>query len=172
MDREEAKLMPIDKELSILVREIAEKLSGRNLKLGVAESCTGGFLSNAITNIPGASKFFKLSVVSYSEDVKKSVLGVSSSILNKHGTVSEETAIAMMEGVMKVGHTDIGLSVTGVAGPERIEDKDVGLVFIAAAVRDRVESQGFKFSGEREEIKRQASLEALRFLKRVLDIGL
>ena len=63
--------MAIDKELSVLVREIAEKLSGRNLKLGVAESCTGGFLSNTITNIPGASKFFELSVVSYSGDVKK-----------------------------------------------------------------------------------------------------
>jgi len=164
--------MAMDKELSILVREIAEKLSGRNLKLGVAESCTGGFLSNAITNLPGASNFFELCVVSYSGVVKKSVLGVSSSVLKKHGTVSEGTAVAMAEGVMKLGHTDIGLSVTGVAGPERIEDKDVGLVFIAAAVRDRVESHGFKLSGDREEIKRQASLEALRFLKRVLDIWL
>lgn len=164
--------MAIDTELSIVIRKISDKLSGRNLKLGVAESCTGGFLSNAITNMPGASKFFKLSVVSYSEDVKKSVLGVSSSILKKHGTVSEETAVAMMEGVMKLGHTDVALSVTGVAGPERIEDKDVGLVFIAAAVGDRVESQGFKFFGDREEIKRQASLEALRFLNRILDIWL
>ena len=164
--------MPVDTELSIIVREIANKLSGKEPELGVAESCTGGFLSNAITNIPGASKFFKLSVVSYSDDVIKSVLGVKTSILKKHGIVSEETAVAMMEGVMKLGHTDIALSVTGVAGPERIEDRDVGLVFIAAAVRDRVESQGFKFSGDREEIKQQASLEALRFLKRVLDIWL
>ena len=164
--------MAIDKELSAVVREIAEKLSGRNLKLGVAESCTGGFLSNAITNLPGASKFFNLSVVSYSEDVKKSVLGVGSSILKKHGMVSEETAVAMMQGVMKLGQTDVAISVTGVAGPKRIEEKDVGLVFIAAAVGDRVESQGFKLSGDREEIKRQASLEALRFLKRVLDIWL
>lgn len=162
----------MDTEFSTVVREIAEKLSGRTLKLGVAESCTGGFVSNAITNLSGASKFFKLSVVSYSEDVKKSLLGVRSSILKKHGTVSEETAVAMMEGVMKLGHTDIALSVTGVAGPERIEDKDVGLVFIAAAVGDHAESQGFKFSGDREEIKRQASLEALRFLKRVLDLWL
>ena len=164
--------MAIDKKLSILVREIANKLSGKNLKLGVAESCTGGFLSNAITNIPGASRFFKLSVVSYSEDAKKSVLGVNSSILKKHGTVSEETAVAMMVHVLKLGQTEVALSVTGVAGPERIEDKDVGLVFIAAAVGDQVESQGFKLSGDREEIKQQASLEALKFLKRVLDIWL
>lgn len=164
--------MAIDTELSISVRDIEEKLSGRNLKLGVAESCTGDFLSNAITNIPGASKFFKLSVVCYSEDAKKSVLKVRSSILKKHGMVSEETAVAMVEGVMKLGHTDIALSVTGVAGPEAIEDKDVGLVFVAAAVRDRVESQGFKLSGYREEIKQQASLEALRFLKRALGIWL
>lgn len=172
MERRLSGVTAMNTELLIVVREIADKLSGKNLKFGVAESCTGGFLSNAITDLPGASNFFKLSVVSYSEDVKKSLLGVSSSILKKHGMVSEETAVAMMEGVMKLGQTDIALSVTGVAGPERIEDKDVGLVFIAAAVRDHVESQGFKLSGDREEIKRQASLEALRFLKRVLDIWL
>ena len=153
-------------------QELADKLSGKNLKLGVAESCTGGFLSNTITNLPGASEFFKLSVVSYSKEVKKSVLGVRSSTLKKHGMVSEETAVAMLEGVMKLGHADVALSVTGVAGPEQMENKDVGLVFIAAAVREHVESQGFKFSGNREEIKRQASLEALRFLKRALDIWL
>ena len=72
---EEAKLMAMDTELSAVISEIADKLSGRNLKLGVAESCTGDFLSNAITNIPGASKFFKLSVVCYSEDVKNRFSG-------------------------------------------------------------------------------------------------
>ncbi len=162
----------MDTELSILVKEIAAKLSGEKLMLAVAESCTGGFLSNAITNLPGSSKFFTLSVVSYSEDVKKSLLGVGPSVLKKHGMVSEETAVAMARGVMKLGHADAALAVTGVAGPERMEDKDVGLVFIAACVRDRVEAQGLKLSGDREEIKQQASLEALKFLLRVLDIGL
>jgi len=162
----------MDKEIMAAVSEIADKLAAKNLKLGVAESCTGGFLSNAITNLPGASRFFKLSVVAYSEESKKSVLGVSPSIIKKHGMVSEETAIAMAQGVKKTGHTDIALSITGVSGPERMEDKDVGLVYIAAAVKDRIESQGLKFSGDREEIKRQASLEALRFLKQVLDIWL
>lgn len=161
----------MDNEFMTEVAEIARKLSD-NLMLGVAESCTGGYITNAVTNFPGASKFFKLSVVSYSEESKKSVLGVSSSVLKKHGMVSEATAIAMAEGIKKIGDTDIALSVTGVAGPERMEDKDVGLVYIAAIVKDRVESQGMKFSGDREEIKRQASLEALRFLKQVLDIWL
>lgn len=162
----------MDNEMLAAVREIADKLSNNNLTLGVAESCTGGYLSNAITNLPGASKFFKLSVVGYSEESKRAVLGISPSLIKKHGMVSEETAIAMAQGVMEIGRTDAALSVTGVAGPERMEDKDVGFVYIAASVKDRTESQGLKLSGDREEIKRQASLEALRFLKQVLDIWL
>jgi PncC family amidohydrolase len=162
----------MENEFLDVIREISDKLVTRNLNLAIAESCTGGFISNAVSNLPGSSKFFELSVVSYSEEAKKSVLGVSASLLRKHGMVSEETAVAMVEGVRKVGHTDIALAVTGVAGPERMEDKDVGLVFIAVSVRGRVESEGRKLDGDREEIKRQASLEALRFLNRVLDLWL
>jgi PncC family amidohydrolase len=162
----------MDKDLLNVITEIADKLVKRNLKLGVAESCTGGFISNAITDLPGSSKFFVLSVVGYSEEAKKSVLGVSASLLKKHGMVSEETAIAMAEGVGKLGHAEISLAVTGVAGPERMEDKDVGLVYIAAIVGDRMESVGVKFEGDREEIKRQAGLEGLRYLNRVLGIWL
>jgi PncC family amidohydrolase len=162
----------MENEFLDVIREISDKLVTRNLNLAIAESCTGGFISNAVSNLPGSSKFFELSVVSYSEEAKKSVLGVSASLLRKHGMVSEETAVAMVEGVRKVGHTDIALAVTGVAGPERMEDKDVGLVFIAVSVRGRVESEGRKLDGDREEIKRQASLEALRFLNRVLELWL
>lgn len=162
----------MDDHLSTLVSEIAERLSGHSIKISIAEACTGGYLSNAITDASIASQFFVLAVVSDSEPAIKTVLGLKSSAIKKNGIVSEEAAIEMVEALTEVGHTDVSLSVTGNPGPERIEDKDVGLVFIAAKVRGHTESQGFKFSGSKEDIKRQASIEALQFLKRVLDIWL
>jgi nicotinamide-nucleotide amidase len=113
-----------------------------------------------------------MSVVSYSAKAKRSVLGVGAAVLRKHGTVSEETSLAMAEGIRRLARTDVGLSVTGVAGPERVEDKDVGIVFVAAAVRNAVESKGLKLTGDRETIKKKAALEALRFLKQVMKIWL
>jgi PncC family amidohydrolase len=160
----------MDKDFLKVIKEISNKLVGKNLTLSIAESCTGGYISHEITNLPGASQFFQMSVISYTEEAKKSALGIRASFLKKHGIVSEETAIAMARAVRKVGNTDVSLSTTGVAGPETIEDKEVGLVFVAVAVGDMVESHGIKFIGNREEIKKQASMEALRFLNRVLDL--
>jgi len=160
----------MDKDFLTVIKEISGKLTEKNLTLGIAESCTGGFISNQITNLPGASRFFEIAVISYSERVKKSVLGIRASFLKKHGIVSEETAAAMAGAVRKAGNTDVSLSVTGIAGPETTEGKEVGLVFISVAIGDLIESRGVRFTGEREEIKRQASLEALNFLNRVLDL--
>ena len=160
----------MDKDFLNIIREIADVLTSRGLRLSVAESCTGGFISNAITDFPGSSKFFQLGVVSYSEESKKSVLGISASLMNKHGMVSEETASAMAEGVRKLGCSDVSLSVTGVAGPESMEGREPGLVYMAVSVKEHLESMGMKLEGGREDIKRQASLEALKFLRRVLDI--
>lgn len=162
----------MDKDFLTVIREISEKLTEKNLRLSVAESCTGGFISNAVTNLPGASGFFEMAVICYSLGAKKSVLGISSSLLKKHGMVSEETAVAMARAVREIGASDISLSVTGVAGPERMEEKEAGLIYMAVATKDLVEARGIKLTGEREEIKRQASLEALIFLRRVLDIWL
>jgi nicotinamide-nucleotide amidase len=160
----------MDKDFLTVVGKISDKLTAKGLKLSVAESCTGGFIANAITNLPGASQFFELGVVSYTAEAKKEVLGVGSSLLKKHGLVSEETAVAMAQAVKKLGHADVSLSVTGVAGPEPLEGVEIGIVFMAAAVRDVVESEGLRFTGDREEIKRKAALEALRYLNRVLDL--
>lgn len=162
----------MEAEFLIVLKEIADMLITRGMKLAVAESCTGGFISNEVTNLPGSSVFFEMSVVSYSAKAKRSVLGVGASVLRKHGTVSEETSLAMAEGIRRLARTDVGLSVTGVAGPERVEDKDVGIVFVAAAVRNAVESKGLKLTGDRETIKKKAALEALRFLKQVMKIWL
>jgi nicotinamide-nucleotide amidase len=160
----------MDEDFLTVVEKIAKQLTARGLKLSVAESCTGGFIANTITNLPGASQFFELGVVSYTAEAKKTVLGVRSSLLNKHGLVSEETALAMARAVRKLGHADVSLSVTGVAGPEPLEGVEVGIVFMAASVGDMVESEGMRFTGGREKIKKSASLEALRFLSRVLDL--
>lgn len=155
-----------------VIKEIAGRLTEKGLRLAVAESCTGGLISHEITNLPGASQFFEMSVVSYSEKSKKSVLGVGASLLKKHGTVSEEAAIAMATGVKKLSGADVSLSITGVAGPEPLEDKDIGLVYVAVCLKDLSESKGISFPGDREKVKKDASLEALRFLNQVLRLWL
>jgi nicotinamide-nucleotide amidase len=162
----------MDKDFLTVIRKLSDKLLERGLRLSIAESCTGGFISDAVTNMPGSSQFFDLGVVAYSEEAKRSVLGISASLLRKHGTVSEETAVAMAKGVRRLGGSDVSLAVTGVAGPEGIEGKEVGLVYMAVAIEDMEKSQGVMLPGEREEIKRQASLEALQFLNQVLRIWL
>jgi PncC family amidohydrolase len=162
----------MEKDFLIVVQEISDKLMEAGLTLSIAESCTGGFIANAVTNLPGASDFFNLGVVSYSGEAKKSVLGIRTAVLKKHGVVSEKTAVEMALAVKKLGHTDVSLSITGVAGPEPLENLEVGLVYMAASVRDMVESRGARFTGDREAVKKKASLEALRFLNRVLDLWL
>jgi len=160
----------MDKDFLTVIKEISGVLTKNDLGLSIAESCTGGFISNAITNLPGSSRFFEMSVICYSTESKKSVLGISASLLKKHGTISEQTSVAMAKAVRNLSGSDISLSVTGIAGPESIEDKDAGLIYMAVATRGLVESKGMKFSGDREEIKRQASLAALKFLNQVLRI--
>jgi nicotinamide-nucleotide amidase len=162
----------MDSDFLTVVRKIAGRLTENNLRLSIAESCTGGFISNAVTNLPGSSKFYEMSLVCYSERSKRSVLGISSSLLRNYGTVSEETAVAMAKSVRDLGASEIALSITGVAGPERVEDKEVGLVYMAVAIGDIVKSKGMRLTGNREDIKKGASLEALRFLDQVLRLWL
>lgn len=162
----------MDSDFLTAVKKIAARLTAKDLRLSIAESCTGGFISNAVTNLPGSSNFYEMSVVSYSARAKMSVLGISSSLLNEHGTVSEETAVAMAEKVRELGGSQVGLSITGVAGPEKVEDKEVGLVYMAVALESRTKSGSIKLAGDREAIKRAASLEALRFLDQVMGLWL
>ena len=160
----------MDIDIHKQVEEIASFMTDRGIRLSLAESCTGGFISNAITDIPGASQFFDMSVISYSIHSKKTVLGISTSKLDRFGTVSEETAILMAKAIKKKSKTDISLAVTGVAGPEKTENKEIGLIYMAVATEDLVESKGIQLIGTREDIKKQASIEALRLLSHVLRI--
>ncbi len=120
-------------ETTLRHAERAVKLLNENkMTVSAAESCTGGLLSAYITSVAGASAVFEMGVVSYSVRIKHEVLGVSKKTLEAFGAVSRETAREMAEGVRKKASSDIGLSVTGVAGPDPSEGHEPGLVYIAA----------------------------------------
>ncbi|MFQ5900078.1 MAG: CinA family nicotinamide mononucleotide deamidase-related protein [Thermodesulfobacteriota bacterium] len=154
--------------------ETIESVVGRNLRdktltLFAAESCTGGLLGHRITAVAGSSKYFAGDIVAYSNSVKEKTLGVSSVTLKRFGAVSRETAIEMAKGARHLGGTDIGLAITGVAGPEGgTKEKPVGTVYIALFDGVRVRSERFRFFGNREAIKILSSQWALEMLRRYL----
>lgn len=145
-------------------------LTLRNQTLALAESCTGGLISSMLTNIPGSSGFFDRGVVCYSNTSKISLLDVSPNILEKHGAVSAETAIAMAEGVRWLAQTSYGLAVTGIAGPSgETTEKPIGLVYIAlSSVQDETQWRKFLFSGDRLTIKTRTVQTALNMLRQHL----
>ena len=155
-----------------IINRISESLRREGFSLSIADSCTGGLVTHIFTNVPGASKLLKLSIVCDSKESKIKVLNISESLLEKKGMISYETAIAMAHAVRKLGNSNIGLSITGNAGPDIIEGKGPGLVFIAVDIAsvDRVLSIGEKFDGDTENIKNEASFGALNFLCRALRI--
>lgn len=118
--------------------QVLALLREKNLQLATAESCTAGLLSAAVTAVPGASAVFTCGVAAYSNDIKRTVLGVPAATLDTVGAVSVETAVAMADGVRRLADTAIGVSVTGVAGPDTEEGKPVGTVFLALANASRV----------------------------------
>jgi len=138
-------------------------------RLCIAESCTGGLISHLITNLPGASLFFDSSVVSYSSESKIRLLGVKRSLIRKHGAVSEEVAQAMAVSVRRRRGTDFALAITGNLGPEPMEGKKAGLVYMAVDFEKETVSRGMVFEGGREDIKLQAALASLRFLAEVTE---
>lgn len=112
---------------------VVDRLSARGWRIAVAESCTGGLLGAAITAVPGASACFRGGIVAYDDDVKIDLLGVSSALLREHGAVSAEVAAEMARGVRRRLATEVGLAVTGIAGPSGgTVAKPVGLIWIAA----------------------------------------
>ena len=115
--------------MTVDLRVIAQRLTSLGLTLSLAESCTGGLVSKLITDIPGSSAFYKYGIVAYSNDAKLQFLGVKPETLSAHGAVSRETAEEMAEGVRKAGSTDIGIGITGIAGPGSDNtSKPVGLI--------------------------------------------
>lgn len=145
----------------------AELLLKNNVTIATAESCTGGMISAKLTDIPGISKIFNRGIVSYSNESKIENLGVKRETLEKYGAVSRETAIEMAEGIRNVAGTDLGLSVTGIAGPDGgTEEKPVGLVYAALADKSGVQVKELRLSGTRGRIRRVTCLHAFDMIRR------
>lgn len=145
---------------------VGRLLIERGLTLATAESCTGGLLGNRITNVAGSSEYYLGGIVSYSDSAKMNLLGVSQETLKEFGAVSEETAQEMALGARRVLQSDVGVSITGIAGPTGgTEDKPVGLVYIAVDVAGDVVVRKFVFSEDRrynKELSAQAALNLVR----------
>lgn len=153
----------------ILEEKLVSVLKEKNLVAATAESCTGGLIAKRITDVSGSSAVFNCGVVSYSNEIKHSLLGVSEETLRKYGAVSEQTVREMVSGVLKLSGADIAVSVSGIAGPSSDNtEKPVGLIFLAASNGKKtvVKKLENNFSGEnvRELNRESASDEALRLL--------
>jgi nicotinamide-nucleotide amidase len=147
---------------------VAHLLEERKLLLACAESLTGGSLGARITGIPKASSHFLGSAVCYSRDAKRDVLEVPEEILDGPGTVSEECAIAMAAGARRIYRADVGLSTTGVAGPDPLEGKPAGTVFVGLAADGAEEVRALRAPGDRDQVRRWAEQAALDLLRRHL----
>lgn len=140
-------------------------LRARELTCATAESCTGGGVGSAITSVPGSSAVFSGGVISYSNEVKNRVLGVSQETLNTVGAVSSETAIQMARGARELMRADIAVSITGIAGPDGgSEEKPVGLVWFGIASEAGERAEKAIFRGDRARIREQAVIHALGML--------
>jgi nicotinamide-nucleotide amidase len=137
--------------------------------LAVAESCSGGLIGHRITDIPGSSAYFEGGVIVYSNRAKMDWLGVPRRLLSRHGAVSEETALALARGILERGRADLGLAVTGIAGPGGgTPEKPVGTVWMALASAKGVRSSHFLFGGRRRQIKALTAYTALDRVRRYL----
>ena len=154
------------KELDQLAAEIGRELLGRGEWLATAESCTGGWVAQAITAIAGSSGWFDRGFVTYSNAAKIEMLGVTETTLERHGAVSEATARAMAQGALAHSRADWALSITGIAGPSGgSPEKPVGTVCFAWASKEGgCEAQTCVFSGERAAVREQSVRHALRGL--------
>jgi nicotinamide-nucleotide amidase len=161
--------VPPDPEIFALAQQVGERLRKLRKSLAVAESCTGGLLGAALTDVPGSSAYFLGGVISYADQVKREQLGVLEATLHHSGAVSEQTAAAMASGVRRLMHADIGVSITGVAGPEAEGSKPVGLTFIGIAGTS-VTTHRFQWTGDRWDNRRRSVIAALELLVRAPEL--
>jgi nicotinamide-nucleotide amidase len=148
---------------------VAQLLRGSGLTLALAESCTGGMIAQRITAVPGSSQYFLEGVATYSNAAKIRKLGVDAMLIEEKGAVCTECASAMAKGARATAGSDLGLAVTGIAGPDGgTDDKPVGTVFISMAAPDGCWTKRFQFSGSREEIRIMTTWTALDWLRRYL----
>lgn len=148
-----------------ILKKVSNLLKEKKITVATAESCTGGLIAHILTNISGSSDYFDRGVVSYSNKAKIELLGVSERMLKEHGTVSEQVALAMAEGIRVKSGVDIGMATTGIAGPTGgTKEKPMGLVYIAISTSNKTEVKKFLFSGSRLQNKESTCNAALNII--------
>ncbi|QCP51044.1 CinA family protein [Trinickia violacea] len=162
--------MPTDSVVHQLAIRVGNKLRDERLTLATAESCTGGMVATAITDISGSSGWFERGFVTYSNQAKHEMIGVPADMLERHGAVSEPVAHAMAEGALRNSRAQVSLAITGIAGPGGgSKEKPVGMVVFAWSNRLHTEVETLVFKGDREQIRVQAAAHSLRGLLTLLD---
>jgi nicotinamide-nucleotide amidase len=152
-----------------LEQVVGDLLAARGLHIAAAESCTGGLITSRLTDVPGSSRYVDQSVITYSNEAKTELLGVPTELLKAHGAVSEPVALAMADGIRVRADVDVGVGVTGIAGPTGgTPEKPVGMVVVAVVTASDRRCRTFRFFGEREQVKFQASQSALDMVRRLL----
>jgi nicotinamide-nucleotide amidase len=152
-----------------LEQVVGDLLVAKGMRVAVAESCTGGLITSRLTDVPGSSRYVDQSVVTYSNEAKTELLGVPAELLKVHGAVSEPVGLAMAEGMRARARVDVAVGVTGIAGPTGgTPEKPVGTVVVAAVTATERRSRTFRFFGDRELVKFQASQAALDMVRRML----
>ena len=148
---------------------VADLLVERGLTIAVAESCSGGLLASRLTDVPGSSRYFDRGVICYSNEAKTELLGVPEAMLREHGAVSEPVAMAMAEGIATRAKTNVGVGITGIAGPGGgTPEKPVGTVHVAVTVNGETKARSLKLFGGREMIKFQSAQAAMNLLRLML----
>jgi len=156
-------------ELQTLARKAVEALTARKMTLTTVESCTGGMISSALVDVPGASEVLMQGLVTYSNTAKMRYVGVKNETLTEHGAVSDETVREMAEGGCAMGGTDAAVAVSGIAGPGGgTPEKPVGLVYLAASVKGVTLSEECHFPGDRSAVRTASAEAALRLLLEAL----
>ena len=149
---------------------VLERCRIRGFTLAAAESCTGGLVAARLTDVSGSSDVFRGSIVAYADDVKENELGVARALLERHGAVSPEVAQAMARGVRERLGADLGVAVTGIAGPDGgTEEKPVGLVLIHAVGPDGEKARQIELPGDRETVRGRATVAALHLVRKLLE---
>jgi nicotinamide-nucleotide amidase len=152
-----------------LEQVVGELLAARGFTIAVAESCTGGLITSRLTDVPGSSRYVGTSVITYANAAKTQWLNVPPELIAGHGAVSDPVALAMANGVRARAGSDVGVGVTGIAGPGGgTTDKPVGTVFVAVVAAGMSRSRAFRFLGEREQVKSQAAQAALDMVRRIM----
>jgi nicotinamide-nucleotide amidase len=181
-DEVEKELSPYFNELQSLVKEylvsnedegletvIGKILKAKGCTMGTAESCTGGYIAHLITTVPGSSDYYNGTIVSYSNDMKKNLLGVSGETIKNHGAVSEETVREMVKGTLSALRVDYALATSGIMGPGGgSEEKPVGTVWIAGGKKERTETLQLHLRFDRQRNIAMTAGNALNFLRKFI----